>query len=97
MAREFTTRTEIQVFGTGKLMRGTSEKNGKNYHFQEVSFGFAHPWYTGMRCGHSSVDGANLIAVGCGDSGLTVGDTFDAVVTVNAFGQAKLACLVSRT
>lgn len=96
MAREFTNRTEIQVFGVGKLMRGTSEKNNKPYHFQEVSFGFAHPWMQGMRCGHSSIDGAQLIAVGCGDSGLTVGDTFDAVITVNAFGQAKIACLISR-
>lgn len=96
MAREFTNRMEIQVFGTGKLMRGTSEKNQKPYHFQEVSFGFAHPWVTGMRCGHCSVDGAQLIAVGCGDTGLTVGDTFDAVVTVNSFGQAKIAVLLSR-
>ena len=96
MAKAYTTRTPVQILGVGKLMRGTSSKSGRDYHFQEISFGFPHPWLEGLRCGHSSVDGASLIAVGCGETGLSVGDTYDAVVTVNEFGNAKLACLICR-
>lgn len=87
MAKAYTTRTTVQILGVGKLMRGTSEKTKKDYHFQEVSFGFPHGWMEGLRCGHSSVDGASLTAVNCGETGLSVGDIFDAVVTVNEFGE----------
>lgn len=88
-------RTPIQIMGHGKLMRGTSEKSGKPYHFQEVSFGFTHPWMSGLRCDTDTLDGSDLIAVGC-ENGVSVGDVFDAFVTIDQYKNARIVGLISR-
>ena len=88
-------RTSVQILGVGKLMRGTSTKNGKPYHFQEVSFGFTHPWVNGMRCGHDTLDGSDLTAVGCPD-GVQVGDIFDCFVDIDSYKNARIVGLISR-
>lgn len=95
MAKEFSCRGTVQILGVNKCMKGNSAKNGQPYHFQEVSFGFVHSWTEGLRCGHCSIQGDSLNAVGCAD-GVRVGDMFDAYVTVNSFGQAKIGCLIAR-
>lgn len=93
--KEYTARATLVVHGHGKFMQGVSEKTKKPYAFQEVSFAYEHPWFTGDRCDTATIQGADLAAVGCPD-GAAVGDVFEAFIMVDGYGNTKVVGLVGR-
>lgn len=67
-------RKTVQILGVGQHKFGIAKKSGKPYDFQELSFGYNSPDYSGMRCETIGVD-SNVI----GDHQFVPGDVVDIV------------------
>lgn len=70
-------KTNIEIVGLGKRMKGVSTKNGgKPYDFQNVSFLYDDRFVTGQKAATCIIQGVDIDAIG----GIMIGQVYPAVI-----------------
>lgn len=68
-------RVFAKVYGVGQHKKGVSKKTGQPYDFVEVSIGYAHQMFDGMKCETVAIEAETI-----GDRVIAPGDDLDIVI-----------------